>query len=366
MTALPAKTAFTDSTVTEGTFKSSLDDQRDFLAEQLGTVGGDVSGSILRQSRNLLLGADFSRAPWQRGETLTVTATNTYGPDRWCVEFDGTATISMDKVALATPQKFMGRWCTHGVKVTVDAKSGLSYLRLIQRVEDVSSIVDQSSYLQTAIQGSGTFSVPVQLRQSFGTGGGASTAVVTAFDAALSVTASMQVLNSGLTVPTIASKAIGADGLHTSYAAVEYDLAAVPVAGYVIIPLVQYEAGSNGTLFDYRDNDQVLDDCQRYYEKSYDLGVAPGVVTTSGRFHTTASSSGGVRQSVEFKTRKRIAQHSPQVYSTVTGASGKIDDTVSDYTATVTANGQAGFYVSADISASSSARFQWVSDSEIY
>lgn len=39
-TALPAATAFTDSAVTEGSFKTQLTNLRAFLAEMLGTVGG--------------------------------------------------------------------------------------------------------------------------------------------------------------------------------------------------------------------------------------------------------------------------------------------------------------------------------------
>jgi len=46
MTALPAKTDFTGPTVTEGQFKTALEDLRDFLSETIGDVGGDGQWNV--------------------------------------------------------------------------------------------------------------------------------------------------------------------------------------------------------------------------------------------------------------------------------------------------------------------------------
>ena len=45
---------------------------------------------------------------------------------------------------------------------------------------------------------------------------------------------------------------------------------------------VQLEKGSTATSFDYRPYGTELSLCQRYYEKSYDIGIAPGTAGTNG------------------------------------------------------------------------------------
>jgi hypothetical protein len=48
MTDLPAKTAFTAAGVTEGTFKTAMNNLRDYLSESIGTSGGAITASVVR------------------------------------------------------------------------------------------------------------------------------------------------------------------------------------------------------------------------------------------------------------------------------------------------------------------------------
>lgn len=71
---------------------------------------------------------------------------------------------------------------------------------------------------------------------------------------------------------------------------------------------VQLEKGATATSFDYRDYVRETALCQRYYEKSYDDGVAPGTATLSSvlRFPFGASAS-GVFANAKFKVPKRAS-----------------------------------------------------------
>lgn len=61
--------------------------------------------------------------------------------------------------------------------------------------------------------------------------------------------------------------------------------------------------------------------CQRYYEKSYELGVAPGSSTSNGRESYQTSGSVFYRYPVQFRTTKR-GIGTPTVYGHQSGAAG--------------------------------------------
>jgi hypothetical protein len=72
---------------------------------------------------------------------------------------------------------------------------------------------------------------------------------------------------------------------------------------------VQLEVGTQATSFEYRQYQQELALCQRYYEKSYDIGTAPATNTSVGRFQQTGSSnsSGDMTFAIRFAVQKRTA-----------------------------------------------------------
>lgn len=80
MTALPAATAFTGSSVTEAQFKTAITDQRDFLAGLLGTSG--TQADALAALGTLLNGAvaksaNYTVASTDRGKLIDYTGTCT-------------------------------------------------------------------------------------------------------------------------------------------------------------------------------------------------------------------------------------------------------------------------------------------------
>jgi len=55
---------------------------------------------------------------------------------------------------------------------------------------------------------------------------------------------------------------------------------------------VQLEVGSSATPFERRLYNQELANCQRYYEKSYDIGTVPATATGSGAIYSAGSNGG--------------------------------------------------------------------------
>jgi hypothetical protein len=99
---------------------------------------------------------------------------------------------------------------------------------------------------------------------------------------------------------------------------------------------VQLEIGSSATPFERRLYNQELANCQRYFEKSYDIGTVPGTVTNTGLQYILGAtdSANNVGLTLYFKTQKRtISGATFTPYNSASGASG---------TWTYTRNGASG------------------------
>jgi hypothetical protein len=85
---------------------------------------------------------------------------------------------------------------------------------------------------------------------------------------------------------------------------------------------VQLEVGSTATDFENLPYDVQLARCQRYFEKSYDIGVTAGTASQNGNLTTTSSSNTTAQMAgAYFKVRKR-AVPTCTAYNSISGASG--------------------------------------------
>lgn len=128
---------------------------------------------------------------------------------------------------------------------------------------------------------------------------------------------------------------------------------------------VQLEKGSVSTPFEFRPYGAELALCQRYYETSYPAGTAPGSVSSTAP--TTNAGSATFRAWLDFKVVKRS---SPTVvlYSSDTGASGKLRDAISgsDLTALSDNATTSGTRVSADsVGVGNVIRWHYTASSEL-
>jgi hypothetical protein len=134
---------------------------------------------------------------------------------------------------------------------------------------------------------------------------------------------------------------------------------------------VQFEIGPTATSFEYQPFTYIIQACQRYYEKSYNLETTPGTSTTVGAmtWMQTGSFGGAYGSERLFRVSKR-ATPTVTMYST-TGASGNIRDLVGAADVAVTPTGAGENSVgrpdktSGNFTASNPYTWQWVASSEL-
>jgi hypothetical protein len=131
--------------------------------------------------------------------------------------------------------------------------------------------------------------------------------------------------------------------------------------------LVQLEPGAKATTYERQIYNDQLAQCQRYYEKSYNITTAAGTATSLGNYYWyNGQTTTSAQQSVTFKIPK---QGTPTltIYST-TGSSGVLRNitSASDVTAFSTYASDSGFLAGTNAAgALAFYAFQWTASSEL-
>jgi len=129
---------------------------------------------------------------------------------------------------------------------------------------------------------------------------------------------------------------------------------------------MQLELGPVATPFEYRPFGEELILCQRYYEKSYAIGVSPGTSTLTGELAYIAPTTGTVYQNIIFKVSKRVNPTGTVYLYSTTGAINNVRDITTG--ADVAASGVVESNHSAIAQFTATAGrlygFQWVADAE--
>lgn len=251
---------------------------------------------------------------WQRG---TGPSALPHTADRWRLGNGSGGTVHHSRQSVndtQAPYLEGFRWC---LQVAVSVASSAAFNAIAQRIENVRSLagktVTVSYWAQVA---SGSASIFPNFTQVFGTGG---STTVTANGVAHSVTTSWQRFSQRITIPSVTGKTIGSvsdDFLQFGIAVAAGATPTLQITG------IQVETGPL-TDFEWRPLAHEVALCQRYYEKSYDLEVAPATGDAYGAI-LGHRANGGSTLGVTFKTRKRIRTGTMTYYSPVTGTSGVV------------------------------------------
>jgi hypothetical protein len=121
---------------------------------------------------------------------------------------------------------------------------------------------------------------------------------------------------------------------NATFFAIVIGLNTIPIGQSVTFDWVSLNAGNIATRPAPQTPDQVLRECEHYYEKSYDAGVAPGTVTdvgirTRGQLYyfdnpVTSGIFSATSFDLVFKSEKRTAASVTHFYSNVSGAIDRI------------------------------------------
>lgn len=215
---------------------------------------------------------------FQRGLSRDASNAEVYVADRWAGLADalgaGTGTATITRQDFATGQTEVPLQPAHFLRWTQTLSSSSAAPTLAQKVEDVSSLANGNLAVSVWLKGDVNHTVTLSCTQKFGSGGSGDVVVGSQ---AFSVTTTWQRFTKIFAVPSIAGATVGA-GSHTrlSLALPSGQLFTVDVADF------QLERSNTVSQFDRRPLELELLLAKRYFEKSYDVDVAPGTSTRAG------------------------------------------------------------------------------------
>ena len=137
---------------------------------------------------------------------------------------------------------------------------------------------------------------------------------------------------------------------------------------------VQLEVGSSATGFEYNDYGRQLIQCQRYFEKSYDISTALATATTSGQTISSGTVGGLSTSYIEGSTVFKVTKRATPTITAwdPSGNSGKCSRTYSGNSSSANQAfgagnlGMTGFsYNSSGTANANVMSFQWTSEAEL-
>ena len=207
--------------------------------------------------RNRIINGNFDI--WQRGTSFGPTSTSQYTADRWYLGSSSeTCTVTQESFTAGQTDVPQAQKYLRLVVTTAN-----NFAALVQRIEDVESLGGQTVTLSFyARGGQGGQGIPTTFRtflnQNFGSGGSTN---VNAGSTNHTLTSSWQKFTSTISIPSVASKTIGA----SSYTEVYFQQTTGEACDFDIAQ-VQLEVGSVATPFERRLYGQELALCQRYFQ----------------------------------------------------------------------------------------------------
>jgi hypothetical protein len=281
--------------------------------------------------KNAIIGGDFSTNPWQRGTSFSSVASGTYTADRFIYSKSGAMVHDITKAADAPTVAQAGRLTNHCIMVdctTLDGTIGAAeYCLLSTKIEGYNflPLAQRSFTLSFWHKHTKTGIYCVSFRNSGDDRSWVAEYTQDTTDtwekATVTVTASPSAgtwdYTNGIGMNVTFALACGSDfqgaaGAWNSaqdFASSNQVNACDSASNNFKIALLQLEAGSVATEFEARSVQHELVLCQRYYEKSYAVGVAPATASTVGLCNVGGSQAGKgtgyIEGGVRFAVTKR-------------------------------------------------------------
>ncbi len=235
--------------------------------------------------KNRLINGTFDW--WQRGfSAAAYQGASKYLADRW-VTTAGFATIapSAQTFALGTQNVPDGPYYWHRCAVVTGANAG-EYALMCQRIENLSMYSNKQMTISFWAKADAAKKMGFELQHTYGTGG--STTDDAAATTSFNLTANWQKFQFTFNTKDMGGKINGPGAAliinfwFTSGTTYATRSGGLPMqSGTFDIAQVKLEFGPNATPFENRPYAAELALCQRYYRKSYDMGVTPGTAVAA-------------------------------------------------------------------------------------
>jgi len=329
-----------------------------------GTNGVTFPDSSLQASaaspnvlKNRIINGSFGIA--QRGTSFTSTSSlnndDTYNLDRWFVLSDGNDIVDITQETSTVPTNELTAIALD--VETINKKFGIA--QIIEQVNCIGAIgntvtlsfqakVSATTKLDNVkcaiVAWSGTAdTVTSDIISAWGAEGTNPTLIANATyentPVNLNLTTSYATYSVSAAVDTASTKNI--------IVFIWSDVTDTTLGDFLYITNVQLEVGSTATPFERRLYNQELANCQRYFEKSYNIDVTPATVTMIGSVNTNAAGAISNRPFwfCKFNVSKR-ATPTVTIYSPNSGTTGKVGGpSAVDYSGTTVYSSMHGFQV---------------------
>lgn len=294
--------------------------------------------------KNGIINGDFDI--WQRGISSSLSV---YLADRWIVNADTSSNVqsqqsfTLGQTDVPNEPEFFRR------DILTSGSTAPSFVQVRHGMVDVRTFAGQTVTLSFYARSPTSLDLSSEYEQIFGSGGGS--ADVTAIGVQkYSLTTTFQRFTKTVTIPSISGKTIGSGGDDTLVlnfwldAGSDFNARTDSLgnqSGTIEISQVQVEPGTIATNFEDLSKDEVVQLCEPFFEKSYNLLVDPGTVAANGKISETANRpTTTTGKGFRFNTRKRGVP-TIVLFSSATGASGMVDNN-GDRVATVQTAGETG------------------------
>lgn len=295
---------------------------------QMAQARANIGADLLAGHRNKLINGGL--ALFQRGLSIVIAAGNSaYVADRWRITNGTNRSVIVARVGIALSETLISPQQAYKMTLTFASAPTSGTIRIAQRIESVRTLAGEAASARAYLSGPiGSEVLACEVVQSFGTGGSPSSPVTTpaaSIDIATIYDAAKKERRAQFVVPAVSAKLLGTGG--DDYLELAWVLTPRQAGAYEFArpSLVAGDASAEEDPFSPRSPGSELLDCERFFEKSYNMAVAPGTMDSAGQIVSRAVSTGGSAFPVRFRTWKR-ATPVLTVYNPSTGGSGTIRD----------------------------------------
>jgi hypothetical protein len=281
--------------------------------------------------KNRVINGDFSI--WQRGTSFSNVAG--YTADRWQFSWGGTSTSNITRQDLPIGSIPGGNESSYFARYTRTTTVGDDYF--LQRVEDVRTLLGKTVTFSFWAKAN----VATTISQVYGAtwyGSGGSSGVGFGNFSGISIGTTWAKYSFTATVESGIGKTVGTNNF------TELVFKFATAMGNIVVDIwgVQLEVGNTSTNFEQRPQQVELAMCQRYFQSSFPIGVAPQTNYAPGMvFVQTANNSifGGMPFPVPMRTTPSFITYNPYAVNSSWRAYGTNTDVA---LSSISANGNMG------------------------